>query len=337
MLYFFSSEFHDPCENLEIAVPRESIDSPETNNQEPRVRYRSGSDRVHIEDCKVSSQTFWEALGNNGLPDCENGEKREQICKESGNETVDGTRGYSIHDMMTNSQLGIYDDEDDDNGDDKGTDSVDDNVDRFQLDCEHEKRIDSTCDESKEKDINMATNKNRSVINDEYFIEDETMSELEEEEIGEENLVRDVKSFENEMLEDVVIEEESSENSATDVENFENKSESVAENTENPTINGSGTQSHSTRSEDALLEKNVHSIKETTEEDVEGKTGDTKLREIPNNDPVDSSGLCFETKNEEVISESNKNQENIGVVSSRVANKQNNDTNDPNRDSCEIS
>lgn len=111
--FVYVLEFHEPCESVHVPVPTETSASSADMRHEPRVRYRSGSDRVHIEESESTPKLFLEALGDksetqvgplqnaflhgdNTYPDCDN-VRELHGCDE---------------DMMTNSQLGIYDDDD---------------------------------------------------------------------------------------------------------------------------------------------------------------------------------------------------------------------------------
>ncbi|XP_052074552.1 CAP-Gly domain-containing linker protein 1-like isoform X7 [Mytilus californianus] len=89
-------EFHKPCENLQILIPEGKTSLPE-----PKVRYHSGSETVEIE-CSEDKGNVHTEEQNQFKESCEDFEIKHYN---------DG-RLLSNEDEMSNSQLGIYDDDD---------------------------------------------------------------------------------------------------------------------------------------------------------------------------------------------------------------------------------
>ncbi|XP_063419148.1 CAP-Gly domain-containing linker protein 1-like isoform X3 [Mytilus trossulus] len=90
-------EFHEPCENLQIPIPDDKSNLPE-----PKVRYHSGSETVEIE-CSEGKGNVCKPWDENQLKEtCEDFETKQ---------SYEGRLRSNEHEM-SNSQLGIYDDDD---------------------------------------------------------------------------------------------------------------------------------------------------------------------------------------------------------------------------------
>ncbi|XP_071178606.1 CAP-Gly domain-containing linker protein 1-like isoform X4 [Mytilus edulis] len=89
-------EFHEPCENIQIPIPEDKPYLPE-----PKVRYHSGSETVEIE-----------CSNDKGNVCTENEKQLKETCEDYDIKQSSDGRLLSNEDEMSNSQLGIYDDDD---------------------------------------------------------------------------------------------------------------------------------------------------------------------------------------------------------------------------------
>ncbi|XP_076108562.1 uncharacterized protein LOC143076624 isoform X2 [Mytilus galloprovincialis] len=197
-------EFHEPCENIQIPLPDDKPNLPE-----PKVRYHSGSETVEIE-CS-------EGKGNVRTPWDDN--QLKETCEDCEIKQSYEGRLRSNEDEMSNSQLGIYDDDDVrvDDKDEKDNETYLEQVVNTVL----ENEVDPTLDDVKLKDT-----KDEAHLNTDPSRREQSESKDNEIDTGQESDVENNKTMEefinkkDERTEDVddVQEQQRADENDTDTE-----------------------------------------------------------------------------------------------------------------------